>query len=199
MIPRILIRTVPEKTTDKVEDWWSRAVDLHQGWDCVTYRDPIDRSLFPLTADLWDQCPTGAQKAGLIRLEAVYNTGGIYIDSDVEPYRSFEPLRGLSAFAAWEDHRTVPDAVFGAEKGHPAIRECLDASVVMLKLGRGPWETGPGVFTDVLPNRQDVTLFPPAAFYPVHYNNKRDSTDHSTIPYTYCRHWYHFSWNPKGR
>lgn len=197
MIPKILIRTVPAETSAQVEDWWERAVDLHQGWDCITYRDPIDRDLFPRTAYLWDQCAHGAQKAGLIRLEAIVTIGGVYIDSDVEPYRPFEPLRGLKAFAAWEDERTIPDAVFGAEAGHPAFEQALEAAIALIELGRGPWDSGPGVFTDCLPERQDVTLFPPGAFYPVHYTVKqRKSQNYALQPWCYCRHWYHYSWGP---
>lgn len=197
MIPRNLIRTVPAQTSEQIEDWWERAVDLHQEWNCITYRDPIDRSLFPRTAHLWDQCPTGAQKAGLIRLEAVWTFGGVYIDSDVEPYRSFEPLRGLRAFAAWEDEKVIPDAVFGAEAHHPAIGHALEAAITLVELGRGPWDTGPGVFTDTMIERQDVTLFPPGIFYPVHYSVKRPfKGSFASQPWCYCRHWYHYSWGP---
>jgi hypothetical protein len=83
MIPRRLIRTVPEQTVDEVEGFWSRVVELHPGWEHVTYRDPIDAALFPVTSPLWGRCRSGAQRAGLIRLEALARVGGIYLDSDV--------------------------------------------------------------------------------------------------------------------
>jgi mannosyltransferase OCH1-like enzyme len=200
VIPRNLFRTVPAVTGNNVETWWTWAVDMHQGWNCVTYRDPLDPDEFPLTSPYWDLCRHGAQVAGLIRLELVYTYGGVYIDSDVQVFRSFAPLLGLQAFAGWEDVRVVPDAIFGAVAGHPAIQQCLDAAISLVKLGKDPWETGPGVFTDILPGRQDVTLFPPATFDPYHYNEKRTAkarADHGASPWCYAAHHWHGSWVPK--
>lgn len=91
-IPRILHRTVPAETTDEVEQWWAKFAEIHPGWEMRTYREPIDPSEWPLTGFLFDRCANGAQKAGLIRLEALFTFGGVYVDSDVEPFRSLEPL-----------------------------------------------------------------------------------------------------------
>lgn len=201
MIPRNLFRTVPARTGENVETWWRWATEIHQGWNCVTYRDPLDPADFPLTSEYWDLCRHGAQVAGLVRLELVYTHGGVYIDSDVQVYRSFGPLLGLRAFAGWEDVRVVPDAIFGAEAGHPAIGDCLHAATTLVKLGKDPWETGPGVFTDVLPLRQDVTLFGPEAFYPYHYSEKKtpkSRKNYSASPWCYAVHHWHASWVGKG-
>lgn len=124
-IPRILHRTVPAETSGQVEAWWTKFQALHPGWEFRTYREPIDPAEWPLTGDLWDRCQNGAQKAGLIRLEALHRDGGVYVDSDVEPFRSLEPLLGLPAFAGWEDESTVPDAVLGCEPGHPAWADMI--------------------------------------------------------------------------
>lgn len=198
MIPKILVRTVPEKTTDQVEAWWQEAMALHPDWEHVTYRDPIDRDLFPITSPFWDLCSHGAQKAGLIRLEAIHKHGGVYIDSDVELWGSLNPLIGLSGFAAWEDHRTVPDAVFGAEAGHPAIADCLRAATTLVGLGRGPWDSGPGVFTDILPWRQDFLVLSPDFFYPYHYTQKKNKAviakARDGAPWKIGAHHWHHSW-----
>lgn len=197
MIPKNMIRTVPETTSALVEEWWSHAQFLHPHWNLMTFRDPIDRSLFPITSQYWDMCSSGAQMAGLIRLEAVYTHGGVYLDSDVQVIRQFDPLLGLRGFAAWEDQRVIPDAIFGAEQGHPAIRECLDVAISFVKNGLGAWDSGPGVFTDVLQNRQDFTLFPPETFYPYHYsvkNTRASQDDYSRFPWCYAVHHWHASW-----
>lgn len=203
MIPRNLFRTVPEVTSSVIEGWWNAATDYHKGWECITYRDPIDPALFPLTSSYWNLCKHGAQMAGLIRLEAVYTHGGVYIDSDFQCFRSFGHLRGLQAFAAWEDADVVPDAVFGAEQGHPAIKECLDVAIILLQMGRGAWDTGPGVFTDILPRRHDVTLFPPAVLYPYHYSIKHKRAliqkgDWYDKPWNIGMHNWHASWVGKA-
>jgi hypothetical protein len=201
MIPHNLIRTVPTTTTQEIEQWWTWAVEIHQGWNHMTFRDPIDRDLFPMTSHLWDRCQNGAQRAGLIRLEAVYTHGGVYIDSDVQVYKSFTPLTGLQAFAAWEDARVVPDAIFGAEQGHPAIGECLEVATWLVEKGFNAWDSGPGVFTDVLPGRLDVLLLPPASIYPYHYSEKnvrgKKGADWGNNPWCYAAHHWYGSWVPK--
>jgi mannosyltransferase OCH1-like enzyme len=203
MIPRNLFRTVPVETSKAVETWWEWSVALHMDWECVTYRDPIDRSLFPISSPYWDLCKHGAQMAGLIRLELLYTHGGVYIDSDFQCFRSFGHLRGLQAFAAYEDAHVIPDAVIGAEAGHPAIKDCLDVAILLVQMGRGAWDTGPGVLTDILPRRHDVILFPPAVLYPYHYSMKHKVAairggDWYDKPWTIGMHNWHASWVGKA-
>lgn len=195
-IPRRFLRTVPDRSREDVEQWWRRFGELHHGWEFVTYRDPLDPRQFPLTADAWPRCTNGAQIAGLVRLEALWHHGGIYVDSDMVPYRSFGPLLVCEAFAAWEDAKVVPDAVIGARAGHPAIRECITLALERLELGA--WESGPGVTTEVFPGRDDVLLLPPGSLYPVHYLEKRRLTDRevngSRDPWCLASHQWHGSW-----
>lgn len=205
MIPPRLIRTIPEHVTAEVERFWERAGELHPDWELVTYREPIEPDWFPITGPLFDRCRSGAQKAGLIRLEVLLNTGGVYLDSDVELYRPLDALLGLRGFAAWEDPEVVPDAVLAAEPEHPAIRECLRLAVDRItsdagewRTGNGAWATGPGVTTTVLPGRADFALLPPGSFYPYHYTEKhRRHEDHRTAqPWALGAHHWHASWLP---
>jgi len=197
-IPRILHRVVPEVTSAESEAWWHRFGELHPDWTLLTHRDPLDPTEWPLTAHRWSACTSGAQLAGLIRLEALWRWGGIYVDSDVEPYRSFEPLLPLRAFAAWEDAKVVPDAVLGAEPEHPAIRACLE--MALKRIRRGAWESGPGVTTAILPGRSDVLLFPPGSFYPYHYKAKHlRAEDHAAAqPWAFAAHHWAGSWLPQA-
>lgn len=199
-IPRILHRVVPEALNEEAEGWWARFGELHPDWLLRTHRDPLKPAEWPETARYWSGCTSGAQLAGLIRLEALWRFGGIYVDQDVEPFRSFEPLLPVSAFAAWEDERVVPDAVLGAMPAHPAIRECLDRAVRTLR--KGAWESGPGVTTKVLPGRPDVLLLPPGSFYQVHYrdperDSKMRSFDPKANPWAFALHHYWGSWLTK--
>lgn len=202
MIPRILHRTVPAETAAEAEQFWAKAVALHPGWEHHTWRDPLDSAEFPITSPHWWRCMTGAQLAGLVRLEVLWNHGGIYIDSDVELVRPLDPLCQLDAFAAWEDAQCVPDAVLGARPQHPAVKDMLDLAVRRLKsdstdwrTGNGAWATGPGVTTTVLPGRDDVLLLPPGSFYPYHYTEKhRRGEDWAALPWCFGAHHWAASW-----
>lgn len=193
-IPRIFHRVVPEHTSDEVERWWAELQALHPDWRFMTHRDPLDPAAWPETSAKWKHCKNGASLADLVRLEALWTWGGIYVDSDVEPYRSFAPLQPLEAFAAWEDNRVVPNAVMGARRGHPAIRACLD--MALREVRRGTWEAGPGVTTKVLVGRPDVLLLPPGSFYPYHYKEKeRRGEDHKRAqPWAFGAHHWAGSW-----
>jgi hypothetical protein len=168
-IPRILHRTVPAEPAAQVERWWAAWRKLHPGWELMDHRDPLEPAAWPETSDLWPQCRNGAELADLVRLEALWRWGGIYVDSDVEPWRSLEPLLPLGAFAAWEDERVVPNAVMGAVPQHPAIGRCLE--LARQRVARPTWDRGPGITTEVLVGRDDVLLLPPGSFYPVHYRD----------------------------
>jgi mannosyltransferase OCH1-like enzyme len=205
VIPRVLHRTVPEHTNGEVEQWWTEAVDLHPDWQHRTWRDPLNPDDFPLTASSWHRCTSGAQFAGLVRLEVLWHLGGVYIDSDFEPYRPFDPLLGAGCFAGYEDEKVVPDAVIGAEAGHPAIEACLKLALQRInstsedwRTGCTAWATGPGVTNTVLRDRCDVLLLPPAAFYPLHYANKHRAkwaSVRENNPWSFGAHRWHHSWD----
>lgn len=195
-IPRILHRTVPAEINPQVEQWWDAFGELHPGWELKTHRDPMESEDWPELGDLWTSCANGAQRAGLIRLEALWRWGGVYVDSDVEPLRSLEPLLHLPGFAAWEDRNVVPDAVLGAEQGHPAVKEMMRLARSSVEAGQSAWDSGPGVTTAVLPGRNDWLTLPPGAFYPYHYKSKQlRNNDHlNEQPWCYAVHHWAGSW-----
>ena len=61
-----------------------------------------------------------------IRMYAIYNYGGIYLDTDVLVLDNFDDLLNNKAFVGYE-HPDFPfTAVFGAEPKHPFIKKLLD-------------------------------------------------------------------------
>ncbi len=61
-----------------------------------------------------------------VRAYAIYNYGGIYLDTDVFVIDTLNPLLNNKAFVGFEDPSFPFTAVFGAEKGHPLIKDILD-------------------------------------------------------------------------
>ena len=60
-----------------------------------------------------------------IRAKAVYEMGGIYMDTDVLVLDNLHDLLGNRAFVGFENKENPFTAVFGAEKGHPLIKDML--------------------------------------------------------------------------
>lgn len=195
-IPRVIHRTVPTHREAVVDSYWEDFQSMYPDWELRSWEEPLNPTDFPITSPLWAICHSGAQKAGLIRLELLWTHGGIYVDSDVEPLRRMDELLSCRVFGAWEDASCVPDAVLGAVPGHPAVGEMLNMAASRLLDGGDTWNTGAGVTTMVMPGRADVTVLPPGAFYPYHYLEKARARENfrETSPWAYCVHHWHGSW-----
>lgn len=89
-----------------------------------------DTKRFDVNSTLWTKQAFETKKyafaADYIRLYALYNFGGIYLDSDVEVYKSFDPLLNLPYFIGQDYTGLFEAAVIGAEKGTKWIGEVLD-------------------------------------------------------------------------
>lgn len=61
-----------------------------------------------------------------IRIYALYNFGGIYLDADVEVTGSLDPFLKHKFFIGFEFNDDLEPAVFGSAAGHPLLKELLD-------------------------------------------------------------------------
>jgi len=66
--------------------------------------------------------------ADYIRLYAIYNYGGIYMDMDIEVLKSFNDFLDADLMMAYEndEQNGIEAGCFGASKNNPIIKECLD-------------------------------------------------------------------------
>lgn len=63
-----------------------------------------------------------------IRLELIYNYGGIYLDTDVEIVKPIDDLLNLKGYAGFESDTCVNFGLgFGAEKGNKTIKYLMDS------------------------------------------------------------------------
>jgi hypothetical protein len=189
MIPRLLHRTLPAEPRADVPPIWATVVANTQGWERRTYQSPRDPADWPMTGHLFGRCHDRAMESNLVRLEALWVHGGVYVDSDVSLVRPLEPLLAHGFFVGWEDGEWLGTAVLGAVAGHPATAAALDAMCAHVAAA-GPRSTAPRVLTPILKGRVDVVRLPRETFYPVPYKGQ-GSTDGDGV---FAVHHWHNSW-----
>lgn len=61
-----------------------------------------------------------------IRAKVIYEQGGIYLDTDVLAVNDLDDLLKDKAFIGFENKQDISAAIFGAQAGHPWIKDILD-------------------------------------------------------------------------
>lgn len=130
MIPKIIHYCwlsddpVPAKLQEYYKTWEEKLPD----YEFVKWNfSKFDREL-----SVWVQEAFDAKKyafaCDFIRLYAIYNYGGIYMDMDVEVVKSFDDLLGEGFFFGCEGGKnsSIEAGCFGAEKGNEFIGLCLE-------------------------------------------------------------------------
>ena len=67
-----------------------------------------------------------AYMSDYLRLKALYEYGGIYLDTDVIVYKPLDEFLNNDFFTGWEQPNYPVCAVMGAKKGNKLIKEMLD-------------------------------------------------------------------------
>ena len=144
--------------------------------------------------------------ADYIRMYALYNYGGIYLDSDVKVYKSFDDLLGLPYFIGEDNVHCFEPAIIGAEKGCGFIRDIMRRyeNRPFIKNGSYDMRGLPLVCHDMLASRyqfrllRDKTDFKDAKgvinIFPYDYFNSCDFCGACHYPNSYCSHNYAASW-----
>ena len=87
-------------------------------------------NVFPKNSSLWVKQAFDAKKyafaADYIRLYAVYNYGGIYMDMDVEVVKSFNDLLSRDYILGYEKAEGIEAGIFGASPKAEWLKKCLD-------------------------------------------------------------------------
>jgi len=182
-----------------------------------------DTNRFDLESSIWVKQAFEKKKyafaADYIRFHALYNYGGIYLDSDVEVLKSFDDLLDLPYFIGAEKAQTPEAAIIGAEKGCDWIKQCLDyyenrcfikedGSLDIKKLPEIMVEQiskfkllrvlslNDSLNIRKLDMQNEVLEFNDAFFSPKVF----DSREVEITPYTYAIHHYQNSWfSPKAK
>lgn len=128
MIPKIIHfcwlsgDAYPEKI-QRCIDSWKKYLPDYEIWLWDTNRFDINSSVWVKEAY---ENKKYAFCADYIRAFALYNYGGIYLDSDVEVIKSYDELLSLPYFLGYESAGYIEAATMGFEKGNVIIKEILD-------------------------------------------------------------------------
>ncbi|WP_246294091.1 glycosyltransferase family 32 protein [Paenibacillus planticolens] len=142
-----------------------------------------------------------------VRVYALYHFGGIYLDTDVEVFKSFDDLLHHHSFWGFEQENYIATSTIGAAKGNKLIEEFL-ASYTGIKFIKedGTYNdlTNVAMITQILQNKGlkmngeyqvidgDAVFYPQTYFSPYDYINCRKFITNNT----YAMHHFYKSWLP---
>jgi mannosyltransferase OCH1-like enzyme len=193
---------MPDDEAGYVEGWKK----LLKGYEFKLWNEEN----FDVHSTLFTEQVAKAKKWGFIvdyvRSYAVYNYGGIYLDTDVEVIKSFDSLlENNICFSGFEDEEYVaPGLVFAGEKGCVIAKEVMDF-YSGFRFANDKWPsnmiTGPASLTNLLSkyglqrnntyqNLKGITVYPSEYFCPKSFRTGiLNITDK-----TYSIHHYKASW-----
>lgn len=136
-----------------------------------------------------------AYMADYIRLMVLYEHGGIYMDTDVQVNKSYNPLLDDHFFVGLEVGNYIGTGVIACESKNQLIKEVLDF------YNESVWNselyTIPQIMTKVLENKSKecMSIYPMEYFAPYDYNKPFDRA--AITANTYAIHWFAGSWSNK--
>ena len=150
-------------------------------------------------------CKRWAFVSDYVRLKALTEMGGVYMDTDVEVIRPLDPYLNHRAFAGFEHPERVQTGLLACEKDFPLFREFMayyDTASFLREDGIPDVTTNVEILTglclqrgmvcnDRLQEIEGLTLYPREVFCPVDYDTKRLKKTRKTVTV----HWFSGSWH----
>src|ERR1035441_4208117 len=148
----------------------------------------------------WDVVNTFSEKSDILRYEAVYKFGGVYVDTDFEAFMPIGDLidKAEDRFVACPEF--IRDGVyhfaagfFAAPAGHPLLLEIIENMPHSVATNDHPTtRAGPTYLQSILHRHMDELVIVPAElFYPYHGG---EHWDHSQHPNAMAAHHWAASW-----
>lgn len=142
-----------------------------------------------------------------VRVYALYNYGGIYLDTDVEVFKTFDDLLDNDSFWGYEQDNYIATSTIGSKKGNELIKLFLDSykdKTFIKEDGSFDDLTNVAIITKILEeyglNKNGLyqelkgiaTFYPQTYFSPYDYINCRKLITENS----YCMHHFYKSWLP---
>jgi GT2 family glycosyltransferase len=187
MIPKIIHycwfgkSELPEDSKAYIEEWKSYNPD----WSIVLWNEDNSPMDVPYMRMAFEK-RNWSNMTNFIRLHALKEQGGIYMDTDMKLIKPLESLLENECFYGFEEGDAnsevywVNNAISGSVPGHPFILECYKGLLEKFDGSEMSNLSGPRLTTEMLKTHRnlsgygfqklgDVTLYPKEIFYPIHY------------------------------
>lgn len=139
-----------------------------------------------------------------VRLRALTEVGGVYLDTDVEIVRPLDPFLKHEAFAGFEHLERVQTGVLACRNGFPLFQEFLayyDTAVFRRPDGSMDTTTNVGILTGICRKKglvfndtfqvvDGLAVYPREVFCPVDYDTMKLKKTRKTVTI----HWFSGSW-----
>jgi len=145
--------------------------ELMPHWEVRSWRnEDITVEHFPeMIVDKINLCVKGAQKADIMRYFIIEKYGGFYMDSDITPNRSLEPLLYTKAVICHDLDLTwkyVINAFFGGVPNHPLFQHaCNLCNYITINTEDIHMHSGPRLFGEAVSRVTEKMLLLPQKFF----------------------------------
>lgn len=140
-----------------------------------------------------------------VRLKALTEMGGVYMDTDVEIIKTLDPYLKHRAFAGFEDEKSIQTGLLACEKDFPLFLSFLEyysTAEFIREDGSVDTTTNVQILSEIcknhgfIPNGQyqqveGLTVYPKDVFCPVEYDTMKLKKTRRTVTI----HWFSGSWH----
>lgn len=183
-IPKIIhqIWIGPYDFPEEALEWQATWQALHPDWEYKLWTNKDLESLTLINQTSFDQARNWGEKADILRLELLYEYGGLYVDIDFACYKPFDWLHhtcdfytALHTVKLLNNNKVrIANGLIGCTPKHPIIKHAIQQIPQYRTRKMVTQRTGPDFFTDVI--AQSITssqstgntdiVFPANYFYP---------------------------------
>lgn len=192
---------LPEKCKKLQATWKKHNPD----WEYYLWTEKEIEALGLVNKSKYDAATNYGEKSDIARYEILYQFGGLYIDTDFECLKSFDPVHYACDFYAgvgYDKEFVVFNGLIGSRAGHPILENCI--KTLFISSSNSPCimrRTGPFFFTERIKEyihsyTDQTVLFPLSYLYPCPYieNISRAEIEHWFKPESFAVHHWHRSW-----
>lgn len=147
---------------------------------------------FPFTKKMYAQ-KKWAFVADYVRLHALENEGGFYLDTDMLLLRDLSPLATHTCVLGEESVDIISAGMIASTPQHPFIKKCKE----FYDTNHSDLITIPRALTSVYEayeDKESLTILPPRTFYPYDANHIKEYRGQDLGTDVYGVHLWHYSW-----